>query len=214
MAKLAIFLPTYKRPDVLEAVTKNLETATKNSFVLYFGLEADDGAGIEAARKTGHKVVINQYEPGYSNTIQTIYDNSKEPLILHANDDFLFLPNWDETPVAMFNTPSVQVVGLRQTEGDTHGSAISMFRRKYIAEQSGVVDIPNRVFYPYNHNYVDTEFTQTAQKRGVWAKCDPLVIIHQHPGFTGKEKDYTHKKNDETVELDRKTFESRQHLWQ
>ena len=214
MNKLAIMLPTYKRPYALQDVATNLEKATKNSFTLYFGLEKDDLAGIEAAKATGHKVIINESFPGYANTIQTIYEHSTEPFLLHANDDFLFLPNWDEIPLAMFEREDLMVVGLRQTEGDIHGSAISMFRRRYIEEMSGVVDSPNRVFYPYNHNYVDTEFTRTAQSRGVWAKCGELVIVHQHPGFTGKEKDETYRKNEATVGEDRRTFESRQHLWQ
>jgi hypothetical protein len=105
------------------------------------------------------------------------------------------------------------VVGLRQTETDRQGSAICMVRRHYIEQQSGVIDMPGRVFYPYNHNFIDTEFTQTAQRRGVWAKCDPLVIHHNHPGFTGKEKDETYKKNDRTYEEDERTFNNRKHLW-
>lgn len=212
MNKIAVFLPTYKRPHALQAVATNLEETTLNSFTLYFGLEKEDSAGIEAAKATGHKVIINKYEPGYSNTIQSMYEKSKEPYFLHANDDFVFNHHWDEVPMSMF-TGNIMVVGLKQTEGDNHGSAISLTKREYIEKQSGVIDMPNRVFYPYNHNYVDTEFTQTAQSRGVWAKCDPQVITHMHPGFTGKPKDDTHKKNDDTVEIDRQTFERRMHLW-
>lgn len=212
-ARLAVYLPTYKRPDVLQAVADNVQASTYSAYTLYFGLEANDEAGIVAAAKTGATVVVNKYEAGYANTIQTIYEQAKEPFFIHANDDFLFLPNWDKGPLAMFETPSVMVVGLRQTEGDTHGSAISMVRRSYIEDRSGVVDMPNRVFFPYNHNYVDTEFTQTAQHRGVWAMYPELVIVHQHPGFTGKEKDDTHKKNDDTSALDQRTFESRRYLF-
>jgi len=213
MNKVAIYIPTYKRPHDLQRVATNIEENTHNTFTIYFGLERDDEAGLEAAKATGHKAVVNKYKPGYSNTIQTLFEASKEPFILHANDDFDFHKDWDVPPIAMMETPSVMVVGLKQTEGDTHGSAISFFRRKYIEEQSGVIDIHYRVFYPYNHNYIDTEFTQTAQFRGVWAMCGPRVITHMHPGFTGKEKDATHLKNDATVELDSKTFESRKHLW-
>lgn len=209
---IAVYLPTYKRPEALAKVARNIEENTFHPFKIYFGLEKDDGAGIEAARATGHEVVINKYEPGYSNTIQSIYEVSTEPYFIHANDDFEFTKHWDEIPMSMF-TGSIMVVGLKQTEGDNHGSAISLIKRQYIEEQSGVIDMPGRVFYPYNHNYVDTEFTATAQFRGVWAKCDPQVIIHHHPGFTGGPKDATHLKNDATVDLDKKTFESRQHLF-
>lgn len=213
-AKIAIYLPTYKRPQALAAVAKNIEETTKHPFNLYFGLEPDDEEGIAAAEVTGHQVVVNKYEPGYANTIQTIYEMTKEPFFIHANDDFEFLPDWDEIPLSMFDSDWVMVVGMKQTEGDIHGSAISMTRRTYIEEQSGVVDIPSRVFYPYGHNYVDTEFTQTAQARKVWAMCDKRVINHLHPGFTGKDKDATHHKNDATANIDGQTFESRKHLWE
>lgn len=213
MNSLAIFVPTYKRPHALHDLAASVEQNTKHSFTLYFGLEVDDLDGQMAAISTGHQAIVNKYEPGYSNTIQTIYEASSEPFILHANDDFVFHKDWDATPMAMFERQDLMVVGLKQTEGDTHGSAISLFRRAYIYEQSGVVDMPDRVFYPYHHNYVDTEFTQTAQARGVWAQCDPRVITHLHPGFTGLDKDATNIKNDATVELDRETFESRRHLW-
>lgn len=209
---IGIFCPTYKRPDVLAKLAKNIENTTKSSFTLYFGLEKEDKQSIKAAKATKHKVIINKYEQGYSNTIQSIYEASKEPFIIHINDDFEFTQNWDEIPLSMFEG-NIMVVGLRQTEADTQASAISIFKRQYIEEQSGVIDIPNRVFYPYNHNYIDTEFTQTAQKRRVWVKCDPLVIHHLHPGFTGKDKDETYKKNDLTYEADERTFNGRKHFW-
>lgn len=215
MSKLGIFLPTYRRPHALQAVATNIEETTKNDFRLYFGLESEDKEGIEAARATGHRVIVNQYdsEAGYSNTIQTIYENSDEPFFFHANDDFLFLPDWDEHPIAMFDTPQVMVVGVKQNEADQGFSAICFVRRAYIEEQSGVVDMPNRVFYPYHHNYQDTEFTYTARGRGVWFSSDSPCIDHQHPGFTGKEKDDTYRKNDATFSQDEATFNSRKHLW-
>lgn len=212
---LAIWLPTYKRPHKLQGVADNIAKATKNTYTLYFGLEPDDEAGIEAAHKVkGAKVIINPYEMGYSNTIQAMYENSDEPFAFHANDDFFFHDNWDEQPLTMFETPHIMMVGVKQREQDTDCSAICFWRRSYIETQSGVIDMPNRVFYPYHHNYQDTESTQTAQSRGVWAKCEAPCIDHQHPGFTGGKKDATYRKNDATTGLDEQTFNSRKHLWQ
>lgn len=213
MNTLAIWCPTYKRPHKLENLVKNIKETTKNSYTLYFGVEADDQASIDMASNLNCVVVINQYERGYSGAIQTMYEASLEPFWFHANDDFLFLPNWDEVPISMFDTSSVKVVGVKQTETDQSCDAVFFGRRSYIEQESGVIDMANRVFYPYHHNYQDNEFTRTAQKRGVWAKCGAPCIEHQHPGFTGGEKDETYKKNDATAELDKKTFESRQHLW-
>lgn len=213
MNTLAIWCPTYKRPHKLQAVVDNLKEATKNSYTLYFGVEPEDQASIEAVEALDAVLVVNKYAMGYSNAVQSMYEASEEPFWFHANDDFLFLPNWDEQPLAMFETDGVKVVGVKQNEADTSFSAVCFGRRSYIAQESGVIDVPNRVFYPYNHNYQDTEFTQTAQRRGVWAKCDAPCIDHQHPGFTGGTKDETYKKNDATVGEDERIFDSRKHLW-
>lgn len=214
MPTLAIWMPTYKRPHRLQQVAKNIKEATKNSYVLYLGVEPEDlESQVAAAAVDNAMIIINFHEPGYSGTIQSMYETSTEPFWFHANDDFEFLPNWDEHPIAMFETPQVQVVGVPQNEMDKSYSAICFGRRSYIESQSGVVDMKNRVFYPYHHNYQDTEFTRTAQKRGVWFSSSNPCINHLHPGFTGKEKDETYKKNDATIEVDKKTFESREHLW-
>lgn len=213
MNTLAIWCPTYKRPHSLANVANNLKVATRNPYTLYFGVEPDDHASMEVAKKLDAIVVVNKYEQGYSGTIQSMYEVSKEPFWFHANDDFEFLQGWDEHPIAMFETEQVKVVGVPQNAADRSYSAICFGRRSYIEEQSGVIDMPNRVFYPYNHNYQDTEFTRTAQKRGVWFASSNPCINHLHPGFTGKEKDETYLKNDATMELDKKTFESREHLW-
>jgi len=214
LKQLAIWLPTYKRPHKLQEVADNIAQTTRSSYQLYFGLEPDDTDGIEAAKQVGGaKVIINRYNMGYADTVQSMYEDSDEEFAFHANDDFLFLDGWDETPMSMFKTPHIMMVGVKQREADDDCSAICFWRTSYIRDQSGVIDMPNRVFYPYHHNYQDTESTQTARYRGVWAKCDKPCIEHQHPGFTGGEKDETYKKNDATADKDRQTFESRKHLW-
>lgn len=213
MNTLAIWLPTYKRPHKLAAVVKNIRETTKNSYTLYFGIELGDRESGGMLLSLGQNIVVNRYPMGYSGTVQTMYEDSDEPIAVHINDDFEFVPNWDEHPVAMFETPQVMVVGVPQHESDKTYSAICFIRRKYIEEQSGVIDMPNRVFYPYGHNYQDTEFTRTAQKRGVWYSSSLPCINHLHPGYTGEAKDETYKKNDALYEQDRVTFESREHLW-
>lgn len=217
MSRIGIYLPTYHRPESLQKVYQNIVETTFNPIAIFFGVELEDEASQKAVHKLGvmAHLVVNLFEPGYSNTIQSIYEQDKySEFFIHANDDFEFTQGWDIGPIDMFmDQPKLMVVGLRQREQDRDGSAICMVRKSYIKDQSGVIDVPNRVFYPYNHNYQDTEFTQTAQSRGVWAKYDPLVIHHRHPGFINAEKDEVYKKNDATAEVDQRTFEKRRHLW-
>ena len=219
MKTLGIFLPTYKRPDALARVAKNIEETTKTPFTLYFGCEPDDKQSIKAAKATGHQCIINQGEQGYSNTIQTIYENSREPFFIHANDDFVFLDAWDAPPMKMMkDDQELMVLGLHDGNPGTNFWTICMIRRKYIEEQSGVVDMPNRLFYPYKHNWQDTEFTATAKKRGVWKHCPATAIEHHHPGFSqwfGETPyDDTYRKNDSFIPEDSQTYESRKHLWE
>ena len=207
-----IWLPTYHRPDRLAAVARNIEQTTKSDYILYFGVEPEDAVSWEAARATGHQVVDNKYELGYAGTIQSMYEVSSSPFWIHVNDDFEFLPGWDVVPLSMFDTPSVMVVGVSEQE-NSGLSAVSMARRSYIEKLSGVIGMPNRVFYPYNHNYVDTEFTETAKARGVWAGCNAPCILHKHPGIIGGDKDAIYLKNDATVGIDEQTYRGREHLW-
>jgi len=93
---------------------------------------------------------------------------------------------------------------------------MSFIRRKYIEEQSGVVDMPKRVLYPYNHNFVDNELTETAQHRGAWDKCDAPCILHQHPSFTWLGEvpiDETYINNNKKDAEDNELYHSRKHLW-
>jgi hypothetical protein len=214
---LGIYIPTHKRPESIKRVAKNIEEATKSEYKLYFGLEPYDTEGIKAAEATGHSVMVNKYEPSFSNTIQTIYEQTNEPIFLPANDDFLFLDGWDTAPLKMLEDfPDIMVLGVHDGNPNTSFSAIQIIRRQYIKEQSGVVDMPNRVYYPYNHNFVDTEMTETARARKVWDRCDAPCIEHQHPSFKwlGEfEPDETYQKNDASAGKDSETYHNRKHLW-
>lgn len=215
---LDIFLPTYKRPHKLAEVAKNIEETTHHPFTLYFGLEKDDTEGIKAAKATGHQVIINPNKPGYSNTVQAMYEASKGKYWFHSNDDFVHLKDWDKDPIGMLeDSPELMVIGCNDGNPKTRYYTISMVRRKYIENMSGVVDMPNRCFYIYNHNFIDTEFTETAISRGVWQACGSPCIEHHNPGFShlfGEiEIDETYEKNNATSVEDQKTYEERRHLW-
>lgn len=206
---LGIFCPTYGRPTKLQEVATNIEQSTKGDFTLYWGCEPEDTASIQAARATGHRVIVNEGKMGYADTIQTIYGYSDEDIFFHANDDFEFLNGWDIAPLNFLaEHPEVMVLGAHDGSDQPSYSTIAFVRREYIEEMSGVVDMPKRVFYPYHHNYVDTEFTRTAQARGVWEKIETPCIKHNRTGG-----DETYRKNDVTSPEDFRTFTGREHLW-
>jgi hypothetical protein len=209
MSKLGIYLPTWHRPNKLQEVATNIENATHGSYTLYFGCEPDDLESIRAARATGHPVIINKYEMGYSNTIQSIYEVGNEQIFFHANDDFYFPKNWNKACMdKMKEKPEVYVMGAMDGTSNQSGSTISFIRRTYIKRHSGVIDMPNRVFYPYNHNFQDTEFTKTAQHRGMWDVCLEPCIEHRREG-----DDETYQKNNATYHLDNQIYDGRKRLF-
>lgn len=218
MAKLAVWIPTYGRPHKLQAVADNLKANTYNDFQLYWGVEPNDRESILAAKDTGYPVIINEYDKGYSNTIQTIYEQTDELVFFHGNDDFVYLKDWDKAPLEyMEKYPDIMVLGAHDGNPKTRFYTICFIKRQYIEEQSGVIDMPNRVFYPYKHNYQDTEFSETAVSRGVWDKLDVPCIEHHNPGlshlFGDIEHDETYAMNDKTAGEDAATYNSRLKLW-
>lgn len=209
MAELALWCPTYKRPHRLQEVADNIKAATRSSYQLYWGCEPDDKETIKAAKATGHPVIINKGRQGYSDAMQSIYEATKEPIGFTINDDFHFPDAWDVQPMKMMkNSPQIMVLGLHDGTPHVNYMTIHLIRREYIETQSGVVDMPNRVYYPYNHNFQDTEFTKTAIKRGVWDKYEMPCINHLR-----LLSDETYVKNEATMLLDQATYFSRLHLF-
>lgn len=215
---LGIYCPTYGRAHKLQAVATNIEQATKTPFKLYWGVEPDDLESIEAAKATGHTVVVNKGNKGYSDTVQTMYEQADEPIFFCANDDFFFPDGWDVRPIEnLSNNPETMVLGVHDGNPKTRYYTVMFIRRLYIEEQSGVVDMPNRVFYPYQHNYQDTEFSETAANRGVWDRLEGPCIHHLNPGlshvFGDIQNDPTYDKNNATAGADARTYDNRRHLW-
>lgn len=213
---LGVYIPTLGRANKLQAVADNLKENTKSPYKLYWCVEEHDTDSIDKALATGAKVIINKRKPTYSDALQEIYEQTDEEIFLWGNDDFYFLPNWDEQPLEMMEDKGISVLGLHDGNPKTKYWSISLVRRKYIEEQSGVVDMPNRVLYPYNHNYVDDELAGTAISRGVWAACMTPCILHQHHSFKWLgdfPHDATYAKNDKKFAEDSEMYNIRVRLW-
>ena len=214
---LGVYIPTFGRPKKLQQVADNIKGNTKSEYKLYWGVESFDKESIKAAKATGAEVIINGGKPCYSDALQTIYEKTDEPIFFWGNDDFYFLKDWDEAPLNMMaENPGIGVLGVHDGNPQTKFASMSFVRRSYIKEHSGVVDMPNRVMYPYNHNYVDDELTETAQMRGSWSSCPAPCIQHQHHSFKWLgdfPHDKTYEKNDKGFAEDTETFHGRRHLW-
>lgn len=210
---IGIYVPTLGRPHALQRVVDNIAATTVTPHQVVFVTEKHDRPSFEAAERTGATVLENEYEPSYSNSLQTAYEQVPTPFFIGANDDFDFQAGWDVAALAAWQQPGVRVVGLHDGNPQCRFSTISLIERAYIVEQSGVIDMPNRVNYPYKHNYVDTEFYCTAVSRDVFAPAPKSQIFHMHPDFGHAQFDKTYMKSRASFSEDATTFESRRHLW-
>jgi hypothetical protein len=210
---IGVYVPTLGRPGFLQRLVDNIATVTVTPYQVVFVVEKHDAESREAAEATGATVLVNPYEPSYSNAIQYAYEQVETPFLIGANDDFDFQLGWDTAALAAWQQPGISVVGIHDGYHGCRFSTISLVERNYIATQSGVIDIPNRVLYPYKHNYVDTEFFLTAIKRGVFTAARTAVILHRHPDFGHAVMDDTYRKSQADIPVDAATFESRIHLF-
>jgi hypothetical protein len=209
---IGIYLPTFGRPHALQRVVDNIREATVTPHEIVFVTEPHDPESSVAAAATGETEIVNAYSPSYSNALQTAYEVFRHPFFIGANDDFDFQPGWDEVALAAM-VDGVAVVGLNDGAPGCGFTTISLVRRSYIDEQSGVIDMPNRVNYPYRHNYVDTEFHATAVHRGVFVAAPDARVHHKHPDWGHATSDATYLKGQGTLDQDAEVFRSREHLW-
>lgn len=211
---LDIIIPTFKRPHSLERVSKNAHDNTQCEHTLTFVVEPDDKESIDKITELGENLLISKYPGNHTGAANTGYEETKEPFFIVANDDFNFHPNWDVPALAKMEDKSIGVVGLNDGKSQRF-TTITLVRRDYIKEHSGVMDIPNTLYYPgYNHNYVDTEFSNTAMKRNMFAICPESIVEHMHWAFGKAQMDETYDKSNKTASQDAHTYSQRQHLWQ
>lgn len=215
MKRVAIFIPSLNRPRSIERVSLNLrENTPEDQYELYFILEPEDQS-VVVAELYGN-VIINQHEPSYAGAIQTAYEQTTEPYFFCGADDLGFAKGWLDQALSHMKN-GIMVVGTNDLGtwpiGEKREATHYLINRKYIEKQSGVIDKPNTVLYPYQHNYTDTEFIGTARKRGVYEYCPKSIVEHAHPVWNKALWDETYEKGRRTDPQDKQIYLSRLHLW-
>lgn len=213
----AIFIPTLGRPDKLQRVADNIHKNTIAPHKIYFIVELGDEGSIRAALALGEAIIINEHEPCYAGAINTAYEKTTEPYFFTGADDLDFHPLWLETAI-LFARMGVGVVGTNDLGqipiGGERDATHYLVSRQYIDEQSGRIDAPKTVLYPYQHNYTDKEFIEVAKSRGQYRYVPESVVEHLHPVWGKGQNDETYKKGVVTSNQDQQLYMQRQHLWQ
>lgn len=215
--QVAIFIPSFGRPQQLSRVVDNIyENTPPDLFEIYFIFEPNDQASIDAAKNLRAKTIINKGKACYADAINTAYHETREPFFFTGADDLGFYPNWLQIALAAM-ADNAMVIGTNDLGsipiGEERNSTHYVVAREYIEKQSGVIDQPNTVLYGYSHNYTDVELTETAMSRGVYKYCPESIVEHFHPVWNKSQWDETYNKGQRTSSQDERLFKERRHLW-
>lgn len=218
---IVIAIPVLNRPHRVEPLIDSIEHATPETHRTIFVVSPGDDDEITAIEKAGAELICTPvaYDSGdYAKKINLAHRATWEPLLFLGADDLLFHEGWFERAYEkLIERPGVGVVGTndlgnRRVTAGQHATH-SVVSREYV-DTRGTIDEPRKVLHEgYRHNWVDTEFVQTAQHRGAFIAAHDSVVEHLHPHWGKAELDSTYEHGLAGFERDRRVFLGRQHLW-
>jgi len=220
--KVAIFIPTFGRPHRAAELVEDIRVSTTASYRIYFIVEQHDPETIEAVSRLEAETIINPGPPTYASCINSAYSQTKEPYFFTGADDVHFHQGWLTAALGCMSDPRIGIVGTVDPLHDSRDhSTHSLVRRTYIEEQSGCLDRPNTVLYPYWHGWVDHELLGIAKARAAYHYCEDSLVEHHHPGWdwfgrveSGDEKfDATYAKGNSKHREDTRVFLQRCVRW-
>lgn len=221
MESTAVLIPTLARPWRVPELLENVAATTLPPATVYFVVERDDDATIEAVGEAGASLILNQGPPSYATCVNTGYRETKEPYLFLGADDIVFRDGWLEAALAEMRDPDVGVVGTADPFWPLPDhSSHSLVRRRYIEQQSGCMDRPRTVLHPYWHGFTDHELVGVAKARGAYRYCEGSRVEHRHPGWDrlgrvrgGSALDPTYRKGNRNHRRDTVTFVERSSQW-
>jgi len=221
MVKLAILIPVLRRPKNIKTLVESITATTKEPFELIFVVSPGDTGEIDELvnQKQSYIIMDAPYENrgDYARKINTGFNSIEAEWYFLGADDLRFHAGWFEAALQTVDRSNACVIGTNDLgnpsvirgEHSTH----SLVLRDYVLE-CGTIDEPGKVLHQgYKHNFVDTEFVETAKWRGAWDFSHNSLVEHKHPDWRKGLVDEVYKIGKLGFEYDRTYFERRKRLW-
>lgn len=204
MNRIAVILPTFKRPHKLLKLIDNFRKASSDA-TLYFVVTPEDTETRELLERLRQNMFILDGE--YCAAINYGVSRTKEEFVLFAADDVVFMPDWDKKLFKLVGDSTKNIFGgidsWKVSKTLKHISH-AMIRRSYIKGD---------LFYPeYIHYNEDVELLQRGWKEDCVVVTPEILIEHPHPYNEGKpKKDYdkTYLRSMENVDHDNDLYKRR-----
>ena len=221
MVELAILIPVLRRPKNVQPLVESIKNSTTEPFELLFLVSPGDDEEISELKNSNQSYIIMDasYENrgDYARKINAGFNSIDAEWYFLGADDLRFHPLWFEVAMDVNERIGACVIGTNDLgspivmsgQHATH----SLVLRDYV-QKCGTIDEPGKVLHEgYRHNFVDTEFVETAKWRDAWTFSTTSRVEHLHPDWGKNTQDEVYKIGKSGWEIDKRYFEQRKRLW-
>ncbi len=213
-----ILIPVLGRPLNAQKVAQSIFDHTKVPHMSIFLCSRGDYAEIDACRKTGSVVWLCE-EDGYAHKINVgckVDLGSQSEFVFLGADDLAFHDEWDIEAISRYHETDKPVIGTNDMGNPTviagRHATHSLVHRSYL--ERGTIDDPTILLHEgYDHNWVDTEFIETAMMRDAFTFCFSSHVEHLHPIWRKGPMDVIYKRGQRRYHQDNRLFRERRRLW-
>lgn len=219
---VTILIPVLRRPQNIQPLVKSIESSTpKGTFDVLFIASPDDHDEIGALSNQGHRFIVmdRSYENrgDYARKINKGFTSVESEWYFLGADDLRFHPGWFGAAMDIHKRMGACAIGtndlgspiVMRGQHATHSLVLGEY-----AQECGTIDEPGKVLHEgYRHNFVDTEFVDTAKCRGAWAFARNSRVEHLHPDWRKGVKDGVYAIGKSGWDEDRRHFDGRKRLW-
>ena len=218
---LLVIVPVLGRAHHLAPLIESLEGSERiTKLELVFVANDDDTEVLETLPGLGHlPLVLGPREPGdYARKVNRgfAYGADSHEWFFHGSTDICFCPGWADIAIGVGLQSGRRVIGTNDLGNRTvmagRHATHNVFHVSY-GLQYGTLSGEAVMYEGYDHNYVDTEFVETAKFRDEWIFAKDSHVEHLHPFWHKNTMDEVYQMGQAHSAEDRKLYLSRQHLW-
>ncbi len=210
-----LLIPVLRRPQNAQPLVDSIHRNTCVDHQVVFICSADDEAEIAACKVTNAHVEMIDRD-GYAEKINHGAWLSGADFVFLGADDLRFHLGWDIEAIRVWDTTGMPVIGTNDLGNPSvmagKHATHSLVHHSYLAQ--GTIDDTTKLLHEgYAHNWVDTEFVETAISRAAFDFAKESHVEHLHPIWKKGVNDPVYALGRERYHDDRRIFMRRRPLW-
>lgn len=213
---IAILVPVLGRQHQIGPLLQNIARVTAVPYEVHFICSKGDPARKACLASEAETITVpwEADRADFARKINLAYERIEAEWYFQAATDLRFYPGWAPSALSVAKSSGAGVIGTNDLGNPTvkrgnHATHI-LFSRSYIEQYGGTFDGSGKVFSEvYDHQFVDTEFVQTALWRKQFKPSLRSRVEHLHPHWGKGEMDATYEKSERSFLADAKIYNQR-----